>query len=70
MDEKYTDIGATTPEAMDISRRSRKIISEIVGDRTPEDRIRQRCSIATGDPNVAEIVGVREGSHRCRAKGP
>ena len=56
MDEKYTDIGATTPEAMDISRRSRKIISEIVGDRTPEDRIRQRCAIATGDPNVAEIM--------------
>ncbi len=56
MDEKYTDIGATTPEAMDISRRSRKIISEIVGDRTPEDRIRQRCAIATGDPSVAEIM--------------
>jgi len=56
MDEKYTDIGATTREAMDISRRSRKIISEIVGDKTPEDRIRQRCSIATGDPSVAEIL--------------
>jgi precorrin-8X/cobalt-precorrin-8 methylmutase len=27
-----------------------------VGDRTPEDRIRQRCSIATGDPSVAEIL--------------
>jgi precorrin-8X/cobalt-precorrin-8 methylmutase len=56
MDEKYTDIGATTSEAMDISRRSRKIISEMVGDRTPEDRIKQRCAIATGDPNVAEIL--------------
>ena len=56
MDEKYTDIGATTPEAMDISRRSRKIISEIVGDSTPEDRIIQRCAIATGDPSVAEIL--------------
>lgn len=56
MDEKYTDIGATTREAMDISKRSRRIITEIVGDRTPEDRIRQRCSIATGDPSVAEIL--------------
>jgi precorrin-8X/cobalt-precorrin-8 methylmutase len=56
MDEKYTDIGATTREAMDISKKSRRIITEIVGDRTPEDRIRQRCSIATGDPSVAEIL--------------
>jgi precorrin-8X/cobalt-precorrin-8 methylmutase len=56
MDEKYTDIGATTREAMDISKKSRKIITDIVGDRTPEDRIRQRCSIATGDPGVAEIL--------------
>ncbi|OPY50132.1 MAG: precorrin-8X methylmutase [Methanosaeta sp. PtaU1.Bin112] len=56
MDEKYTDIGATTREAMYISKRSRRIITEIVGDRTPEDRIRQRCSIATGDPGVADIL--------------
>ena len=56
MDERYTDIGATTREAMDISKKSRMIITEIVGDRTPEDRIRQRCSIATGDPSVAEIL--------------
>ncbi|HPS92648.1 MAG TPA: precorrin-8X methylmutase [Methanothrix sp.] len=56
MDENYTDIGATTREAMDISKRSRGIITEIVGDRTPEDRIRQRCSIATGDPSVADIL--------------
>jgi precorrin-8X/cobalt-precorrin-8 methylmutase len=56
MDEKYTDIGATTREAMDISKKSRRIITEVVGDRTPEDKIRQRCSIATGDPNVAQIL--------------
>ncbi|MBK7385244.1 MAG: precorrin-8X methylmutase [Methanothrix sp.] len=56
MDENYSDISATTREAMDISRRSRKIISEIVGNSTPEDRVRQRCAIATGDPNVAEIL--------------
>jgi precorrin-8X/cobalt-precorrin-8 methylmutase len=52
----YTDIGATTPEAMEISRKSRRLISELIGDETPEDRIRQRCVIATGDPSVAEIL--------------
>ncbi len=55
MDE-YTDIGATTPEALDISRRSRRLISEMIGDETIEDRIRQRCVIATGDPSVADIL--------------
>jgi precorrin-8X/cobalt-precorrin-8 methylmutase len=56
MMEDYTDIGATTPEAMEISRRSRRLISELVGDETSEDRIRQRCVIATGDPSVAGIL--------------
>jgi len=57
--EEYTDIGATTPEAMEISRKSRRLISELVGNRTSEDRIRQRCVIATGDPSVAEILRFR-----------
>ena len=52
----YTDIGATTPEALDISRRSRKLIAGLIGDETPEDRIKQRCVIATGDQSVAEIL--------------
>jgi precorrin-8X/cobalt-precorrin-8 methylmutase len=56
MMEEYTDIGATTPEALRISRKSRKLISEMVGDKTLEDRITQRCVIATGDPAVAEIL--------------
>lgn len=56
MSEEYTDIGATTAEAMQISKKSRKIISELVGDETLEDRIRQRCVIATGDPGVAKIL--------------
>jgi len=56
MDENYTDIGATTKEAMEISRRSRSMISELIGDSGPEDRIRQRCVIATGDPSIAEIL--------------
>jgi precorrin-8X/cobalt-precorrin-8 methylmutase len=56
MDEVYTDIGATTSEAMEISMKSRKLISSLIGDEGPEDRIRQRCVIATGDPSIAEIL--------------
>ncbi len=56
MIENYTDIGATTTEAMQISRKSRMLISELIGDNSLEDRIRQRCVIATGDPAVAEIL--------------
>ncbi len=54
--EDYTDIGATTPEAQEISRKSRRLISEMIGGGTFEDRIKQRCVIATGDPSVAEIL--------------
>ena len=56
MIKEYTDIGATTPEALEISRKSRKLIREMIGDQTVEDRIKQRCVIATGDPSVAEIL--------------
>jgi precorrin-8X/cobalt-precorrin-8 methylmutase len=56
MDENYTDIGATTPEAVEISKKSRSMISELIGDATPEDKVRQRCVIATGDPSVADIL--------------
>ena len=56
MMEDYTDIGATTPEALEISRKSRRLISEMIGDGTLEDRIKQRCVIATGDPSVADIL--------------
>jgi precorrin-8X/cobalt-precorrin-8 methylmutase len=56
MMEDYTDIGATTPEALEISRKSRRLISEMIGDGTFEDRIKQRCVIATGDPSVAGIL--------------
>jgi precorrin-8X/cobalt-precorrin-8 methylmutase len=56
MMQEYTDIGATTPEALRISRKSRKLISEMIGDDSLEDRITQRCVIATGDPAVADIL--------------
>ena len=50
------DLGAHTQEAKAISMTSRNIAREIVGDDTPEDRVRQRCMIATGDPSVADIM--------------
>ncbi|OPY50630.1 MAG: precorrin-8X methylmutase [Methanosaeta sp. PtaU1.Bin112] len=61
MMEDYTDIGATTAEALEISTKSRRLISQMIGDDTLEDRIKQRCVIATGDPNVAEILRFRGG---------
>lgn len=57
--EEYTDIGAVTPEALEISTKSRRLISQMIGDETFEDRIRQRCVIATGDPGVADIMRFR-----------
>ncbi|HQE97169.1 MAG TPA: precorrin-8X methylmutase [Methanothrix sp.] len=54
--EGYTDIGAVTPEAMEISKKSRRLISQMVGDRDLQDRIKQRCVIATGDPSLADII--------------
>jgi precorrin-8X/cobalt-precorrin-8 methylmutase len=56
MDKDYTDIGATTTEALAISRKSRQIISDLIGDSTIEDKIRQRCVIAAGDPGISEIL--------------
>lgn len=52
----YTDIGADTPEGFSISSRSRSLAREAVGDATPEDRIRQRCSIAVGDWAMADLL--------------
>ncbi len=54
--EGYTDIGAQTPQAMEISKKSRRLISQMIGDESLEDQIKQRCVIATGDPSVAEIM--------------
>ncbi len=49
----YIDLGATTPEAYAISRTSRMLAREAVGNASPEDRIRQRCSVAVGDFSLA-----------------
>ncbi len=51
-----TDLGARTREAQEISKKSRMIVRGIVGGDTPEDRIRQRCVIATGDPAFADLM--------------
>lgn len=52
----YIDLGADTEEGYSISSRSRQLARRTVGDRSPEDRIRQRCSIAVGDFSMAELL--------------
>ena len=53
---KYSDLGSVTPEAKEIYTTSRKFIAGIVGDETLEDKIKQRCVIATGDLSIAETL--------------
>lgn len=60
-----TDFGARTKEAREISEKSRAIVQSIVKGDTPEDRIRQRCVIATGDPAFAELM--RFNNHAVKA---
>ncbi len=60
-----TDLGARTKEAREISEKSRAIVQSIVKGDTPEDRIRQRCVIATGDPAFAELM--RFNNHAVKA---
>ncbi|MDO9539837.1 MAG: precorrin-8X methylmutase [Methanocalculus sp.] len=52
----YIDLGAVTQEAYDISHKSRMFARETLGNETPEDRIRQRCSIAVGDFAMAPLL--------------
>ncbi len=52
----YIDPGADTPEGYAISKKSRTLAREVVGNATVEDRIRQRCSIAVGDFAMADLV--------------
>jgi len=56
IENEYRDLGSVTREAREIYNRSRSYIAGIVGNETPEDRIRQRCVIATGDLSVADIL--------------
>jgi len=52
----YTDLGAKTREAYEISRKSRMLARSVIGNTTPEDRIRQRCSVAVGDFSMAQLM--------------
>ena len=52
----YIDPGATTKEAYLISKTSRTLAREKIGNKTVEDRVRQRCSIAVGDFAMADLM--------------
>jgi Precorrin isomerase len=52
----YIDLGATTDEAYRISKTSRTLAQKKLGNNTPEDRVRQRCSIAVGDFAMADLL--------------
>ena len=52
----YIDPGAITPEAYEISKTSRTLARKMVGDQTPDDRVRQRCSVAVGDFAMAGLL--------------
>ncbi|TRZ87561.1 MAG: precorrin-8X methylmutase [Methanosarcinales archaeon] len=52
----YNDLGARTREAKEISKKSRSIVSSFVKGDAPEDRIKQRCVIATGDPAFSDLM--------------
>jgi precorrin-8X/cobalt-precorrin-8 methylmutase len=52
----YIDLGADTAEGFSISSRSRALARGAVGSGTDEDRVRQRCSIAVGDWEMAKLL--------------
>jgi precorrin-8X/cobalt-precorrin-8 methylmutase len=52
----YIDLGADTKEGYAISKKSRTLARSVVGDATVEDRIRQRCSVAVGDFDMADLL--------------
>ncbi len=52
----YTDLGADTEEGFSISSRSRALARTAIGSANDEDRVRQRCSIAVGDFEMAKLL--------------
>jgi len=52
----YIDVGADTQEGYAISKKSRALAKKAVGNETPEDRVKQRCSIAVGDFAMADLM--------------
>jgi precorrin-8X/cobalt-precorrin-8 methylmutase len=55
----YIDPGAETREGFEISKKSRTLARAIIGNENDEDRIRQRCSVAVGDFDMAELLRFR-----------
>jgi len=55
----YIDPGADTKEGYQISSTSRGLARMVVGNETPEDRIRQRCAIAVGDFIMADLMAFK-----------
>lgn len=53
------DMGNFTLDADEIVRRSYGIVSRYIAGRTPEEKIIQRCIIATGDPEVRNLIVFR-----------
>ena len=71
----YIDPGADTKEGYQISSTSRGLARMVVGNNTPEDRIRQRCAIAVGDFIMADLMAfkndpVEAGLHALAAGAP
>ena len=71
----YIDPGADTKEGYQISSTSRGLARMVVGNATPEDRIRQRCAIAVGDFIMADLMAfknnpVEAGLHALAAGAP
>lgn len=50
------EFGARTKEAKEINEKSWSIVRSIVKGDKPEDRILQRCVIATGDTSFARLI--------------
>jgi precorrin-8X/cobalt-precorrin-8 methylmutase len=55
----YIDPGADTKDGYAISKKSRALAQKALGNETPEDRVKQRCSIAVGDFAMAELMRFR-----------
>lgn len=55
----YIDPGADTKEGYLISSTSRGLARQVVGNETPEDRIRQRCAISVGDFIMADLMAFK-----------
>ncbi len=58
------DMGNFTLDADEIVKRSYGIVEKYVEGRTPEERIVHRCIIATGDPEVRNLIAFRNGAVR------